>query len=684
MKSGKLSSAAFLALFSIISHLFVSAYAQDVLTFSKPGSKRRSRQLSTKGTKTPKQKYKEKLAKKYSSCDVCNRPFRESSIISVDFLIVGAGPAGLSTAADLSKALKNINSDKTIAVIEKESSHGGRIKSVDLVAPVGYNGPPLRTDIGASRMQQSTLVKTRQLYNEYGVDAYCSIFNNRQVTRGRSKNCDLNNQCHIFGSFCVDAPIFVDETQTNETPFGSAFAGIPESSSAEGDAMSYLYGYSQTNPVTGLECDNMSLDQKYQCPDEACKTATDYKAFLANHLSPEYSELLAHANVGFFGDFESSINACRHREWLTREFDTLSYNCYAVGGMQTLPDRMLDRCETNGNVDFYFEQPAMCINSSGNEEYQYKVITPDYMFEVREFLFLATSNTEFTEGKIEGAVIEAIASAPEANSSKPIEVAVVMMQWDPNSPAWFIDMLDKAGGTYSMRAYGDLDCFARVEIVDTPYHRQQNVMKVVYSDHQCKEMWKNLIKDAEQTGDTDMLRDRVIEGLVHLFPEYDIPEPVKTMSAFWSNGWHFTEPTSKVENDAVISFAADPFKNNDKYNNICLLGEAWQPLYGAWMESALLSSIECLKYNFDGILGDELAQIFADREEIVQDHYDNDPNFSAYPGETTPGQAFPILSNEYFPPFDCLYNSADGTLLNQFSEGDSCLGPSCSSQGVPS
>jgi len=212
MKSGKLSSAAFLALFSIISHLFVSAYAQDVLTFSKPGSKRRSRRLSTKGTKTPKQRYKKKLAKKYSSCDVCNRPFRESSIISVDFLIVGAGPAGLSTAADLSKALKNINSDKTIAVIEKESSHGGRIKSVDLVAPVGYNGPPLRTDIGASRMQQSTLVKTRQLYNEYGVDAYCSIFNNRQVTRGRSKNCDLNNQCHIFGSFCVDAPIFVDET----------------------------------------------------------------------------------------------------------------------------------------------------------------------------------------------------------------------------------------------------------------------------------------------------------------------------------------------------------------------------------------------------------------------------------------------------------------------------------------
>lgn len=678
MKSRKLSSAAFLATFSVVVTLLsTSSYAQDDLNYSQAGPRHHIRSLTIEDTK-------KSNSTKTTKCHICNRPSPKSSVISVDYLIVGAGPAGLSTAADLSQALRKIGSDKTIAVIEKESSHGGRLKSVDLVEPVGYNGPPLRADVGATRIQPSTLVNTRRLFNEYGVDAYCSIFNNRQVTRGRSKYCDEHNHCNIFGSFCVDVPIFVDETQTVEKPFGSAFAGIPDSTSAETDAVSYLYGFSKKNPVTGLRCDNNSPDQKYQCPEEACKVATDYKTFLANHLSSEYSELLKHANVGFFGDFESSINACRHREWLTREYDTLSYNCYPIGGMQTLPDKMVERCETNGNVDFYFDQPAMCVNSSGKKNYRYKVVTPDYKFKVREFLFLATSNTEFTEGKIGGDVIEDIASAPEAKSAKSVEVLTVFMQWDPDSPVWFMDMLDKSGGTYSLRAYGDLDCFSRIEIIDTPYHRQQNSMRVVYSDHQCKEMWKNLIEDAEQTGNTDMLRDRAMEGLVHLFPEHKIPQPVKTVGAFWSNGWHFTEPTSKVKTDDVIMFAANPFKDNNKYDNICLLGEAWQPLYGSWMESALLSSMNCFEYNFDGsMLGTALENIFDDRAEIVNTYSDNDPSFSAYPGETTSGQAFPILSNEYFPPFNCLYNSNNGSLLTALTKGDTCTGPKCSGQGVP-
>merc|ERR1712160_62981 len=247
--------------------------------------------------------------------------------------------------------------------------------------------------------------------------------------------------------------------------------------------------------------------------------------------------------------------------WLTREYDTLSYNCYAIGGMQTLPDRMVERCLTNGNVDFYFDQPAMCINSFvGNENHQYEVVTPDYTFKVQEFLFLATSNTEFTDGKIKGDVIEDIASAPEAKSAKPIEVASVMMQWDPDSPAWFMDLLDKSGGTFSLRAYGDLDCFSRIEIIDTPYHRQQNVMKVVYSDHQCKEMWKNLIEDAEQTGDTDKLRDRAMEGLANLFPDHEIPQPVKLLVPFGLTGGTLLSPLVQLRPMLLLVLLPIPSK----------------------------------------------------------------------------------------------------------------------------
>jgi len=174
MKLGKLSSVACYATFSFITgFLSVSADLQDGLAYSETGTKNHLRSLSTNETKNPKKAKGKKAAKKsqYDSCHVCNRSVPQSNIITVDYLIVGAGPAGLSTAADLSKALKSIDSSKTIAVIEKESSHGGRIKSVDLVEPVGYEGPPLRTDVGASRMQTSTLVNTRRLYNEYGVDA---------------------------------------------------------------------------------------------------------------------------------------------------------------------------------------------------------------------------------------------------------------------------------------------------------------------------------------------------------------------------------------------------------------------------------------------------------------------------------------------------------------------------------
>eukprot|EP00588_Corethron_pennatum_P016612 CAMPEP_0194310352 /NCGR_PEP_ID=MMETSP0171-20130528/7304_1 /TAXON_ID=218684 /ORGANISM="Corethron pennatum, Strain L29A3" /LENGTH=702 /DNA_ID=CAMNT_0039063949 /DNA_START=192 /DNA_END=2300 /DNA_ORIENTATION=- len=684
------------AVFAIgIGLLSTSANSQEIVSNETSAIRYETSQLSLNETRTEnkgkwKKKKKTTKAKKstnqYDSCHTCNRIVPEPNIIVVDYLIVGAGPAGLSTAADLSKALKKSNSTKTIAVVEKESSYGGQIKSFDLVEPAGYDGPPLRADVGASRMQLSTLVNTRRLFHEYGVNAYCSIFNNRQVSRGRSKYCKQNNQCQIFGSFCIDDPIFVDGKQTAEEPYGAAFANIPAPSRNAGAgtvAAKYLYGYSNKNPVTGKRCNNSSPDQQYQCPAKACKAATDYKSFLANHLHPEYSELLKHANAGFFGDFENSINACRHLEWIKREAYTLSYACYAVGGMQTLPDRMVQRIRRHGNVDFYFDQSALCIDWIADKKH-YQVITPDYTFFVRDFLFLTTSNTEFTDGNIEGNVIQAIAGTPEGQSAKSIGVATVMMQWDPNRPAWFLEVLDTAGGTYSLRAYGDLDCFSRVEIVDTPYHRQHNAIKVVYSDHHCREMWKQLIEEAERTGNTDRLRDRALEGLHHLFPDFTIPPPVKTLGAYWKTGWHFTEPTSIMETDAIVDFAADPFATDDRYDNICLVGEAWQPRYSSWMESALLSSKECLQRRFEGVLGKELDKIFSKRGGIVDDYVDYDPKFGAYPGETTPGQAFPILSNEHFPPFNCLYNSTDGSLLQALGEGDACTGPICDGQGIVS
>jgi len=111
---------------------------------------------------------------------------------------------------------------------------------------------------------------------------------------------------------------------------------------------------------------------------------------------------------------------------------------------------------------------------------------------------------------------------------------------------------------------------------------------------------------------------------------------------------------------------------------------AWGLLYGGWSEGAFVTSKNCLTNRFTGDLGDALNGIFTTRQDIVQDFIDNDPTFASYPGEETPGQAFPILSNEHFAPFGCLYDDDTGALKNEYQSGVDCGFPQCDAQGVPS
>jgi hypothetical protein len=233
------------------------------------------------------------------NCSVCGDD-RDREVVELDFLIVGSGVGGLSTSADLSKALRKIGSNQTVAVIEKNNYVGGRFFDVDLKTPEGYNGK-LRGGHGALRMNPSTLPHLRRQMNEYGLQLYCSIFNNRITARGRSVECDLQNQCHIFGNFCSYNPIFVDQTNTDEMPYGAAFPldmDIIERTEGDPEYAAYLYilGYEDVNPATGNVCDNSAEDPRDQCPEEACKAATSLRSFLQYHLSHEYSELIEAMN----------------------------------------------------------------------------------------------------------------------------------------------------------------------------------------------------------------------------------------------------------------------------------------------------------------------------------------------------------------------------------------------------
>ena len=117
---------------------------------------------------------------------------------------------------------------------------------------------------------------------------------------------------------------------------------------------------------------------------------------------------------------------------------------------------------------------------------------------------------------------------------------------------------------------------------------------------------------------------------------------------------------------------------------VCLIGESWGLAWSAWSESAFVTSRNCLSSRFTGSnLGDALGELFAEREAIVADYIDNDPDFGAYPGEDTPGQSFPILDNEHFAPFGCLYDPVDGSLIAEFESGQDCGPPECIEQGLP-
>mmetsp|Transcript_6854 Transcript_6854/g.15665 ORF Transcript_6854/g.15665 Transcript_6854/m.15665 type:complete len:413 (-) Transcript_6854:153-1391(-) len=382
--------------------------------------------------------------------------------------------------------------------------------------------------------------------------------------------------------------------------------------------------------------------------------------------------------VGFFGDQASSFNACGYIDWYTREYDTLSINCYPESGMSSLTNAQYGQALSN-EVKFFLEEPALCIDRSDGDDL-YEVRTTNYIFKVRKFLFIGTSNDEILQ-KLSGNLIEEIKEMPLAKVAKSSSAVTVQMQWDPNQPAWWYDVVDKTGGTYSFRTYGDLDCFARMEFVDTPSYRQHNALKVVYSDSRCIAMWKELIEDSEATGNYSKLKERVLRGLSEAFPESDIPEPVLTKGKYWDIAWHFNEPLSTATNEEVEEYAINPTDNEE--DAVCLIGESWGLIHGAWVESAFVTSRNCLIDRFSGSeLGDALNKLFSDREGIVADYYENDPEFSAYPGEETVGRAFPILGNEHFAPFGCLYKE-DGSLKDEHESGRDCGKPACVEQGVP-
>uniref|UniRef100_A0A7S3V7E1 Amine oxidase domain-containing protein n=1 Tax=Chaetoceros debilis TaxID=122233 RepID=A0A7S3V7E1_9STRA len=618
--------------------------------------------------------------------------------ISVDYLVIGAGAGGLNTAMDLGESLASIGkmNDDSVLIIEASDHVGGRHEQIDVVKPDGYNGPKLTMGVGGMRTNP-TLQIQRRLSEENEIKSYCSAFGNHIFARGRSARCEDPPQsgCDIFTAFCSNDPKFIDKTQVDETPYGSAFnlEGIASTNAdPESAALKFMLEYDNVNPSTGETCNNDDSNPAKKCAKESCKYYVDYSSFLQGIFGLEYAEFISLGNVGFLGDQGTSINACRYLDWFQREFDTTSINCYPDGGLQAIDEKMLLRSQAVG-VKIMYNEPAITINATSskrskssknskggkssksskggtsNNQSKYVVQTVNHTINVRKFLFVAINTDDIRGGKVSGDFIDAIETQKPFQQPKGSSVATVAIQWDPNTPAWFLDELDKTGGSYSYRQFGDIDCFSRAEFIDTPYMRQQNTIRAVYSDYRCLDLWKELIEAAD-SGNPGPLKQRVLDGLRLGFPGRSIPDPVLVKGKLWESAWYFSDPLNDSTVDELADFASEPILGE----SACLIGDSYASLYNAWTEGAFQASRKCLTdrfiaengSEFDAELGNELGRRHDDRDSLIAPF-----DFGA-PGTDD----FEIGAHEIFAPFGCLYNE-DGSLVSELTSGASCGAPAC-------
>ena len=607
--------------------------------------------------------------------------------IFVDYLVIGAGAGGLNTAMDLGESLASIGkmNEDSVLIIEASDHVGGRHEQIDVVKPEGYNGPALMMGVGGIRTNP-TLQIQRRLFEENEIPSYCSAFGNHIFARGRSARCEdpPSDGCDIFTAFCSNDPKFIDKTQMDETPYGSAFnlEGIASTNEdPEKAALTFMLEYDTVNPSTGEECNNDDPNPAKRCAFEACKYYVDYRSFLQGIFGLEYAELISLGNVGFLGDQGTSINACRYLDWFQREFDTTSINCYPEGGLQAIDDKMLLRSLAVG-VKIMYNEPAITINTTSgerskiskggtsNNQSKYVVQTVNHTINVRKFLFVAINTDDIRGGKVSGDFIDAIETQKPFQQPKASSVATVAIQWDPNNPAWFLDEFDKTGGSYSYRQFGDLDCFSRAEFIDTPYARQQNAIRAVYSDYRCLDLWKELIEAAD-SGTPEPLKQRVLDGLRLGFPDRSIPDPVLVKGKLWESAWYFSDPLNDATVDELADFASEPILGE----SACLIGDSYASLYNAWTEGAFQASRKCLTDRFiaengsefdAGELGKELGRRYDDRDSLIAPFDFGAPNTDD----------FEIGAYEIFAPFGCLYNE-DGSLSSEFTSGASCGAPAC-------
>jgi hypothetical protein len=452
--------------------------------------------------------------------------------------IVGGGPAGIYTAYKLAPRY-----GKAICVFEKEKTLGGRMTD-ERVSPA-ENAEWVGTGARRVNVVQKEVL---ELGKELGIE-FQKPEDRTQLIRHKG------HWGFTPDDFVVDYP--------------------------------GLIGPLDREPGTNREDEiyELLLAQK-----EKAAQYPDFKHFVAGVAGANAPDFLRGVSR-FHADFDYSVSAANHLEYVADEFATSKINVYPVGGMGRFVVRMGERAVQHGVRLFTSTALRNVAEITGGG---YRLDTSGGEFVVKKLILaIPPSGLNYVGGKL----VEAVREQPAYRALLPIRIVVINQVWD--RPWWDVTAADESGDPKSKiwRAWSSEGCVNHIEIPQEDYLRNAFVTRSVYTDDPaCVAHWEKVQKEKGLSG----VGAEVVSGLQSLFnfnPRHrvTVPAPVKTTMRLWPAGWYFVRSGTKLTNAEIAQWAVEPLAGR---RDLMLVGEAYWPNRPGWSEGAYFSADLLLKQRF--------------------------------------------------------------------------------------
>jgi hypothetical protein len=451
--------------------------------------------------------------------------------VMCDIMIIGGGPGGLHTAYQLSK-----RHDSNICLIEKENRLGGRLYDVALDPA----HPEWRYGMGALRVMETQNV-VLALAKELGVELeYAPYRDDLQNVRGyfAFNSDDINKFAYPL----------LSKDFINQTGHGTEDA---------------LYNKLRFGP----ERQNAN---KYP----------DLRSYIRSVLGTQAHQFLSDVSR-FRAEYEAPVDPRSYLDFLDEDWDNCCHAFYPVGGMSMFIKQMAKFAQHNG-VQIYLSQPAKTI-SKQTGTHTYLITTPIYSFSAKRLVIATDARSLHYIG---GDIASRIQALPQFQDIMGIKVVTVAQRWA--SPWWLHSGYE---GKDIRRAWTTENCLNALEIPINPYAVQQNVMRSIYDDDmRCTRFWENTY----QRKGIKAVETEIMQGLHHLFPKAEIPDPLTTVIHIWPAGWYYLRAGTQYTNKQIAQWALQPLAGEE----ISLVGDSYYIQRSGWSDAAYKSSINTLNINY--------------------------------------------------------------------------------------